>query len=194
MLEAFRCVRRCGRPASIRNRSPLSARKAEDVLGYAEVHIEQGPILLNENLPLGVVTAIAGSVRYNVAVTGQAGHAGTVPMSLRRDAAAAAAEMILAVEQCCSGAPGLVGTVGKLAVPNGAVNVIPGQCEFTIDLRAGDNETRDAALQRVFEQIESIARRRNVGVEIRRLMAADATALFAKHTSPAGAQYRSGYR
>lgn len=155
---------------------PALARNAEDLLGYVEVHIEQGPILLNENRPLGVVTAIAGSVRYNIVVTGQAGHAGTVPMSLRRDAAAAAAEMILAVEQCCSGAAGLVGTVGKLAVPNGAVNVIPGQCEFTIDLRAGDNETRDAALRRVFEQIEKIARQRNVGVETRRLMAADATA------------------
>lgn len=155
---------------------PALARKPEAVLGYAEVHIEQGPILLNENRPLGVVTAIAGSVRYNVGVTGQAGHAGTVPMSLRRDAATAAAEMILAVEKCCSGTPGLVGTVGKLAVPNGAVNVIPGQCEFTIDLRAGDNETRDTALQQVFEQIESIARRRNVAIETRRLMAADATA------------------
>lgn len=159
-------------PAAI----PALARKPETVLGYAEVHIEQGPVLLNENLPLGVVTAIAGSVRYNVIVRGQAGHAGTVPMSLRRDAATAAAEMILAVEKGCSRTPGLVGTVGKVAVPNGAVNVIPGQCEFTIDLRAGDNDTRDAALQRVLEQIESIARARSVVVEIRQLMAADAVA------------------
>jgi allantoate deiminase/N-carbamoyl-L-amino-acid hydrolase len=155
---------------------PAAARKAEDVLGYVEVHIEQGPILLNEGRALGVVTAIAGSVRYNVIVTGQAGHAGTVPMSLRRDAVAAAAEMIVCVEKHCSCAPGLVGTVGKIAVPNGAINVIPGQCEFTIDLRAGDNDMRDATLKRVLEDLETIAIRRKVRIEVQRLMVADAAA------------------
>lgn len=159
-------------PATI----PALTRKREHLLGYAEVHIEQGPVLLNENRALGVVTAIAGSVRYAVTVTGMAGHAGTVPMHVRRDAAAAAAEMVLAVEKHCSGTPGLVGTVGKLGVPNGAVNVIPGKCEFTIDLRAGDDRLRDATSRRVLEEIESIAARRNVTTELRLLMTAAAAA------------------
>jgi N-carbamoyl-L-amino-acid hydrolase len=155
---------------------PALARKREHLLGYAEVHIEQGPVLLNENRALGVVTAIAGSVRYEVTVTGTAGHAGTVPMHARRDAAAAAAEMVLAVEKHCSGTPGLVGTVGKLNVPNGAVNVIPGRCEFTIDLRADDDGLRDATSRRVLEDIEDIATRRNVRAEARLLMTAAAAA------------------
>lgn len=157
-------------PASI----PSLARDPRQLLGYAEVHIEQGPLLLNENLPLGVVTAIAGSVRYSVTVTGLAGHAGTVPMNLRQDAATAAAEMVLAVETHCSGTPGLVGTVGKLTVPNGAINVIPGECEFTIDLRAGEDSVRAAALNRVLQEIESIAARRHVRVELRKMMEASA--------------------
>jgi beta-ureidopropionase / N-carbamoyl-L-amino-acid hydrolase len=150
------------------------ARDPQQLLGYAEVHIEQGPLLLNENLAVGVVTAIAGSVRYSVSITGLAGHAGTVPMNLRRDAAAAAAEIVLAVERHCSGTPGLVGTVGKLSVPNGAINVIPGQCDLTIDLRAGDDNVRDAALDKVLSEIESIAARRRVKVELRKVMAASA--------------------
>lgn len=153
---------------------PALARKREHLLGYAEVHIEQGPVLLSENRALGVVTAIAGSVRYNITVTGMAGHAGTVPMHVRRDAAAAAAEMVLAVEKHCSGTPGLVGTVGKLGVPNGAVNVIPGRCEFTIDLRAGDDRLRDETSRRVLEEIENIAARRNARTEPRLLMTAAA--------------------
>jgi N-carbamoyl-L-amino-acid hydrolase len=150
------------------------ARDPRRLLGYAEVHIEQGPLLLNENRSVGVVTAIAGSVRYSVTITGRAGHAGTVPMTLRKDAAATAAEIVLAVERHCSGTPGLVGTVGKLEVPNGAINVIPGRCDLTIDLRAGDDNVRDAALARVLGEIQSIARRRDVTVDVRRMMSASA--------------------
>jgi len=153
---------------------PSLARDPQQLLGYAEVHIEQGPMLLDEDRSLGVVTAIAGSVRYSVAITGQAGHAGTVPMTLRKDAAAAAAEVVLAVEKHCSGTPGLVGTVGKLDVPNGAINVIPGRCDLTIDLRAGDDSVRDMALSRVLDEIRSIATRRSVSVDIRRTMNANA--------------------
>jgi acetylornithine deacetylase/succinyl-diaminopimelate desuccinylase-like protein len=91
-----------------------------------EVHIEQGPVLLERDLALGVVTAIAGSSRYLVDLTGLASHAGTTPMSMRKDAAAAAAEIVLLVEQRCAQAPSLVGTVGQLQVPGGSVNVIPG--------------------------------------------------------------------
>ncbi len=107
------------------------ARKKDDLIGYVEVHIEQGPSLLNANIPVAVVTGIAGAVRHRVVVEGEAGHAGTVAMQFRHDAAAAAAEMILAVEKLCGGTPSLVGTVGQLLVPNGAMNVIPGRCEFS---------------------------------------------------------------
>ena len=153
---------------------PRIARDPRQLLGFIEVHIEQGPVLLDRGDALGVVTAIAGSVRYNVSITGLAGHAGTVPMGLRRDAAAAAAEIILAVERRCSAAPGLVGTVGRLEVPGGAINVIPGRCELTLDLRAGDNAVRDAALADVLSEIARIAERRKVEIAVDKLMAASA--------------------
>jgi hydantoinase/carbamoylase family amidase len=138
------------------------ARRGENLLGYIEVHIEQGPILLNENLPVGIVTSIAGAVRCAVSVTGSGGHAGTVPMHLRHDAAAAAAEIVLAVERRCSGTPGLVGTVGQLAVPGGAINVIPGNCALSLDLRAPDDSVRNAALADILGEMEEIAQRRGV--------------------------------
>lgn len=150
------------------------ARDPRQLRGYAEVHIEQGPLLLNENRSVGVVTAIAGSVRYGVTITGEAGHAGTVPMNLRKDAAAAASEIVLAVEKHCSATPGLVGTVGKLDVPDGAINVIPGRCDLTIDLRAGEDDVRDAALSRVLGEIQHIAARRGVAADVRQLMNANA--------------------
>jgi allantoate deiminase/N-carbamoyl-L-amino-acid hydrolase len=149
-------------------------RDPKQLAGFIEVHIEQGPVLLDENRALGVVTGIAGSVRYSVAIAGQAGHAGTVPMGVRRDAAAAAAEIVLAVEKRCSGTQGLVGTVGRLNVPNGAINVIPGRCELTIDLRSGDDAVRDAALEDVLAEIERIGTRRKVDIEVRKLMEASA--------------------
>jgi N-carbamoyl-L-amino-acid hydrolase len=151
------------------------ARESQKLLGYIEVHIEQGPVLLDANRPLGVVTAIAGSVRYAISVNGLAGHAGTVPMALRCDAAAAAAEIVLFVEKRCSRAPGLVGTVGRLEVPGGAINVIPGRCELTLDLRAAENGARDAALADVLAEIQRIGARRRVQIELRKLMEADAT-------------------
>ncbi len=150
------------------------ARQPQKLLGFVEVHIEQGPVLLERSAALGVVTAIAGSVRYHVAITGLAGHAGTVPMGSRHDAAAAAAEIVLAVERRCSREPGLVGTVGRLEVPGGAINVIPGRCDLTIDLRAGENSRRDAALADVMHEIEQIAARRGVQIRSELLMRASA--------------------
>jgi beta-ureidopropionase / N-carbamoyl-L-amino-acid hydrolase len=146
---------------------PSLARRREDLAGYLEVHIEQGPVLLQESLPLGVVTAIAGNCRFLVTITGQAGHAGTVPMGLRHDAAAAAAELVLAVERRCSGVPTLVGTVGKLQVPGGATNVIPGRCELSLDVRAADDATRDAAVADLSAEIAAIAQRRGVTIDLR---------------------------
>jgi hydantoinase/carbamoylase family amidase len=142
------------------------ARRPQDLVGYLEVHIEQGPVLLNRNLPVGIVTAIAGGARHQVIVQGRAGHAGTVPMALRRDAAAAAAEMVLAVERRCNTKPGLVGTVGKLAVPDGAINVIPARCELTLDIRASEEAVRAAAERDVLAEIARIAARRGVTVEV----------------------------
>ncbi len=147
------------------NTLDILARDRADLIGYVELHIEQGPSLLNADVPVAIVTGIAGAVRHRVAVTGEAGHAGTVAMTFRHDAGAAAAEMILAVEKHCSGAPSLVGTVGQLSVPNGAMNVIPGRCEFSIDIRAATNEVRDAAVMDVLVAFNEIARRRGVKVE-----------------------------
>jgi len=145
------------------------ARDPATLAGYVEVHIEQGPVLLEAGRALGVVTSIAGSVRMLVTVEGRAGHSGTVPMTLRRDAAAAAAEIVLAVERRCSGEPGLVGTVGKLDVPNGAVNVIPGRCDLSIDIRAPDDAVRDAAVKDVLAGIDAICARRSVSANTRRV-------------------------
>jgi allantoate deiminase len=134
-----------------------------NIAGYVEVHIEQGPVLLNEGYPLGVVTAIAGASRYNVTVTGEAGHAGTVPMPVRRDALAAAAEMALAVEACASAQPDLlVATVGKFHADHPAANVIPGKVEFSIDMRSGDDQARKSAEERLTSQLKKISARRNV--------------------------------
>ena len=141
------------------------ARRPETLRGYLEIHIEQGPVLLQRDLPVGIVTSIAGSARFRVTIRGEAGHAGTVPMALRHDAAAAAAEIVLAVERCCSGRPTVVGTVGQIAVPSGAINVIPGRCEISIDLRAGDDAARDAAIAEVHAAIDRIAARRGVTAE-----------------------------
>ncbi|HWM66039.1 MAG TPA: allantoate amidohydrolase [Steroidobacteraceae bacterium] len=141
-----------------------------ELLGFAEVHIEQGPTLLEANRALGVVTSIAGSIRSIVSVTGIAGHSGTVPMQLRRDAAAGAAEMVLAVEKRCQRVPGLVGTVGQLNVPGGAINVIPGRCEFSVDIRSGTDSIRDAAFSDVQSECEQIGARRGLGVEWRKVL------------------------
>jgi beta-ureidopropionase / N-carbamoyl-L-amino-acid hydrolase len=159
---------------------PTLARRRADLAGYLEVHIEQGPVLLEEDLPLGVVTAIAGNCRFVLTVSGQAGHAGTVPMRLRHDAAAAAAEIVLAVERRCSGVPTLVGTVGKLLVPGGATNVIPGRCELSLDIRAADDATRDAAVNDLRAEITAIAQRRGVAIDLRETQRGAAVACSAR--------------
>ena len=143
-----------------------AGRRPEDVLAFIELNIEQGPILEAEGLPVGIVTSIAGATRFFVHLRGKAGHAGTVPMNLRHDAAAAAAEMVLFIERRCHGIGTLVGTVGQLTVPQGATNVIPGAAEFSIDVRAGGNEVREAAVADIVAEVRGIGRRRSVEVEI----------------------------
>jgi allantoate deiminase len=135
----------------------------DDVVGYLEVHIEQGPVLEAAGKPLGVVTAIASQGRYRVHIRGEAGHAGTVPMRLRHDALAAAAEMVLAAEEiAATGGHGLVATVGELTVRPGASNVIPGETRFSLDVRAGDDATRAAAVAEIRNRIRRIDARRGV--------------------------------
>ncbi len=138
------------------------ARPPETVLGYVELHIEQGPVLEAADLPLGIVTAINGATRYRATIVGTPGHAGTVPMGLRRDALAAAAEMVLAVERIARGAKDLVATVGRIEASPGAVNVIPGMVRFTIDLRAPDDSTRAAACAALSAELQALAALRDV--------------------------------
>jgi allantoate deiminase len=149
-------------------------RRGKNVAAYVESHIEQGPVLLSEGLPVGVVTAIAGASRLRVTVTGLAGHAGTVPMGSRQDALTAASEMVLHVERYCADRKGLVGTVGKMAVLPGAINVIPQDVEFTVDVRSGDDALRRTAVAAFQSAFDEVAKRRNVAVNAAPFYAADA--------------------
>ncbi|MCI1007512.1 allantoate amidohydrolase [Herbaspirillum sp. C7C8] len=155
---------------------PQIARDPADILGYVEVHIEQGPVLLNRDLPVGIVTSIAGSSRYLVELKGVASHAGTTPMDMRKDAAAAAAEIILAVEQRCSQDQhaALVGTVGQLQVPRGSTNVIPGACQLSLDIRAAEDGVRIAAVKDILGKIEEICARRSIDFKLEETLSAPA--------------------
>ncbi|MDQ4060941.1 MAG: allantoate amidohydrolase [Pseudomonadota bacterium] len=137
-----------------------------EVLGYVEVHIEQGPVLEQDGLALGVVTCIVGQSRLNVTVRGEAGHAGTVPMDRRRDAFLAGAEMALAAERIAleGAAHGMVGTVGRVEVGPGAVNIIPGSAAFTLDLRAATDPPRLEAVGAFRRGAQRIAQRRGCTV------------------------------
>jgi allantoate deiminase len=139
---------------------------AGTLLGYVEVHIEQGPVLEGVGLPVGVVTAIAGQARYLVTFTGQAGHAGTVPMHGRRDALAAAAEFVLAVEADAGAHEGVVATVGQVAVHPGVSNVIPGAVELSLDVRHADESVRAGHTRRIIERADEIAARRGVKASV----------------------------
>lgn len=145
------------------------ARKAEEVLAFVEVHIEQGPVLEAEDLPVGVVTAINAASRFGVTLEGIAGHAGTVPMRLRRDALAGAAEMIGAIEARAVGDTDLVATVGRIEAAPGAVNVIPGRVNFTLDIRAPKDGQRNGAIADLEETLGVIAERRGLRLTIERL-------------------------
>lgn len=149
------------------DRIGAAARTRGELLAYIELHIEQGPVLEAQNLPVGVVTAIAGATRLAARLTGMAGHAGTVPMPLRRDALAGAAECIGAIEQFCrTDEGGLVGTVGHIQAKPGATNVIPGQVSFTIDMRAPTDGHRKRAVTEIVRQIEAIAKRRRLALQL----------------------------
>ena len=154
-----------GLPAT---RTAIAALKRDPrrYLAFVEVHIEQGPVLNGLGLPLGIVTSINGGRRFAGEVRGMASHAGTTPMGTRRDAAAAVAELAVFLEKRAAAAPNLVGTMGMLAVPNGSTNVVPGRCEFTLDIRATTDPVRDACVADVIGEAESICARRGVTLSL----------------------------
>lgn len=137
-----------------------------EAAGYVEVHIEQGPVLEAKGQPLGVVTGIVGQSRIRVTVTGTAGHAGTVPMNMRHDPLAGAAEMALALETIVREHPedGMVGTVGRIEASPGAVNIIPGRVIFTVDLRSLTDALRLAAVARLEQEAQRLAKARGLTV------------------------------
>ncbi|MBJ2157419.1 2-oxo-4-hydroxy-4-carboxy-5-ureidoimidazoline decarboxylase [Variovorax sp. IB41] len=153
---------------------PKIQRDPARYLGFVEVHIEQGPVLTELDLPLGIVTAINGGVRFVGEVIGTASHAGTTPMDRRRDAAAAVAELILYTEQRAAKDGDSVGTVGMLEVPSGSINVVPGRCKFSLDMRAPNNAQRDALTNDVLAEFKAICERRGVRLEIEESMRASA--------------------
>jgi N-carbamoyl-L-amino-acid hydrolase len=153
---------------------PQLKRRAADYLGFVEVHIEQGSVLNELNLPLGVVTSINASVRYSGEMLGMASHAGTTPMDRRRDAATGVAELMLYVESSAIADGDSVGTVGILNVPAGSINVVPGRCQFSLDLRAPDDAQRDALAIDVITEAQAIAQDRGLQCNLTEVMCASA--------------------
>ena len=159
--------------SSSRIELPAPRYASKDLLGYVEVHIEQGPVLEKLGVPLGIVDAIAAQTRLVYTVEGKAGHAGTTPMNLRRDALAGAAEMVLALERLGLQAPGLVATVGQLQVQPGASNVIPDAVRFSVDIRHPDRTMADQACAQFATEGEAIAARRSLKVQHKLVQSTD---------------------
>ncbi len=166
-------MRAAGLPATLQAIG-TEKREPHQYLGFVEVHIEQGPVLNELGLPLGIVTSINGSLRYVGEVLGTASHAGTTPMDCRRDAACAVAELTLFVEKRASAVPDVVGTVGMLQVPQGSINVVPGRCLFSLDLRATSNEARDALGADVRGELARICAERGLSFTLEPTLAASA--------------------
>jgi allantoate deiminase len=150
-----------GDPAAVAGRR----RRGDDLVGYLEVHIEQGPVLEAESLPVGIVTAIAGQSRGSFRVAGRAGHAGNTPPHLRADALAGAAELVLAAEHEMQAVAGLVATVGRIDNEPNVGNVIPGVTTLSYDVRHQEDGVREAAVERLRGEAEAIASRRGLAVE-----------------------------
>lgn len=166
-------MQHAGLPGMLEAISALQ-RKPADYLGFVEVHIEQGPVLNELDIPLGIVTSINGGVRYTCEVIGMASHAGTTPMNRRRDAAVAVAELALYIEQRAARDGDSVGTIGIWTVPGGSTNVVPGRCQFTLDLRAPNDAQRDAMVADVLAELKTICERRGVHHTVEETMRAAA--------------------
>jgi allantoate deiminase len=165
-LSVAEAMRSCGLDPG---RIDEAARPVGSVKAYVELHIEQGRVLENEGLPVGVVTGIAGPAWFRFIVEGETGHAGTTPMNLRRDSLAAAAEVMRVIEAETARTGTTVGTVGQLDLEPGGINVIPGRVEFSLDLRDIDEAVRDLVEERILEKAEDLCRRRGVGLEVETL-------------------------
>jgi allantoate deiminase len=146
-----------------------AARPKDSMQAYVELHIEQGKILENENLPVGIVTGIVGPLWLQFVLEAEAAHAGTTPMNLRRDALAAAAPIIRFIEAEASETGTTVGTVGQLNVSPGGVNIIPGRAEFSLDLRDINEQVRDKVEQRIVEEARRLCEKRSIGLSIETL-------------------------
>jgi len=170
MLDAMHAA---GLPGTLETIAAVQ-RDPRHYLAFIEAHIEQGPVLDELDLPLGVVTSINGSVRYQGEVIGMASHAGTTPMGGRRDASTAVAELGLYLEKRAAAAPHLVGTMGMLNVPGGSINVVPGRCQFSLDIRATTNEVRDACANDVLAELKAICERRGLHYRLEETMRAAA--------------------
>ncbi len=166
-------MRQAGLPADVDAIAKLQ-RDPAGYAGFVEVHIEQGPVLDEVDMPLGVVTSINGSVRFLGEMIGMASHAGTTRMDRRRDAATAVAELALYVERRAASEPDVVGTVGMLSVPNGSINVVPGRCQFSLDLRATTDAKRDALVTDVLAELQHITERRGLRCPIEETLRASA--------------------
>lgn len=160
-------------------------RNPERYIGFVELHIEQGPVLAMRNQPLGVVTSINGGLRYQCEVTGLASHAGTTPMDARNDALLAAAQTAVFAEQRALEAPDLVATVGMMTVPDGSINVVPGKCRFSLDVRAPVDAVRDAAAKDILDKLNEVCRERNLQVTVEETMSAGA--------APCAPQWEQGW-
>jgi allantoate deiminase len=170
------------------------ARVSDDAAGYLEFHIEQGPVLENLNLPLGVVTAITGQSRMEVVLEGAANHAGTTPMNMRRDALAGAAEWIGVVEREAASIPGLAATVGKIEVQPGAVNIIPGSVWMSLDVRHQVDDVRERATAEMLRGVHKIASRRQLGVSSHVLLSQQTVAMDGRMSDAlASAMESAGY-
>jgi allantoate deiminase len=146
-----------------------AARSEGSIKAYVELHIEQGRVLESEDLPVGVVTGIAGAVWLRFILDGETGHAGATPMNLRRDSLAAAAEIMGLIEAEAAKTGTTVGTVGQLDLEPGGINIIPGEVRFSLDLRDIDEGVRDRVEGRIMEGAEEICRRRGVELEVEAL-------------------------
>jgi N-carbamoyl-L-amino-acid hydrolase len=172
-ISMRQAMQHAGLPATLESIAAVRRDPAR-YLGFVEVHIEQGPVLNELNLPMGVVTSINGSVRYLGEVTGQASHAGTTPMARRRDAATAVAELALYLETRAGQDADSVATMGQLNVPNGSINVVPGACRFSLDIRAPNDAQRNAVEADVLQKMQDICTRRGVSLKLEETMRASA--------------------
>ena len=175
MKQAARFARRSSHSEAIPTGSRHLRAARGDYHAYLEVHIEQGPLLEARGLPVGIVAAINGITRARASVTGEAGHAGTVPMGMRRDALAAVAEMIGIAERVGATRTDTVATVGTARVEPGAINVIPARVDFTLDARAPDDVVRHAMVEDIITEWQAIAAKRHVALQVEPFMDSPAT-------------------